>query len=134
MHQRTERLLANKSAQGVNINLLCDAIDFLATDYWEYRYQQLPTEEMNRRCSEKYDRGFDVRKVGDMTVAYTPYEYKVKYQMTGTAKAREYPLEWHLGVGSDPETLLRIYFFHDDTAKKIVIGSLPEHLPAVQIQ
>ena len=48
--------------------------------------------------------------------------------------AREYPLDWHLGVGSDPENLLRIYFFHDDTARKIVIGSMPEHLTAVQIQ
>ena len=51
-----------------------------------------------------------------------------------TEKAREYPLNWHLKVGNDPENLLRIYFFHDDKARKLVIGSLPEHLRAVQIR
>ena len=134
MHKRTETLLAKKSAWGVDLGLLCDALDFLATDYWDYRFARLPKEEMNRRCSEKYHRPFDVRKLGDMTIEYTPSDYKVKYQMTGTPKAREYALNWHLVVGNDPENLLRIYFFHDDQARKIVIGSLPEHLRAVQIQ
>lgn len=134
LHRRTETLLEKRSAQGVNIGLICDALDFLATDYWENRYAQLPTDEMNLRCSEKYGRRFDVSRVGTLTIGYTPLEYKVKYLMTGTAKAREYPLDWHLGVGSDPENLLRIYFFHDDSARKIVIGSMPEHLTAVQIQ
>ena len=134
MHKRTETLLAKKTAWGVDLGLLCDALDFLATDYWEQRFKQLPVDEMNRRCSAKYQRPFDVSRLGDMTVEFTPGEYKVKYRMTGTEKAREYPLNWHLKVGNDPENLLRIYFFHDDKARKLVIGSLPEHLRAVQIR
>ena len=100
--------------------MLCDALDFLATDYWEQRFKQLPVDEMNCRCSAKYQRPFDVSRLGDMTVEFTPGEYKVKYRMTGTEKAREYPLNWHLKVGNDPENLLRIYFFHDDKARKLV--------------
>lgn len=134
MHKRTETLLAKKTAWGVDLGLLCDALDFLATDYWEQRFKQLPVDEMNRRCSAKYQRPFDVSRLGDMTVEFTPGEYKVKYRMTGTEKAREYPLNWHLKVGNDPENLLRIYFFHDDKSRKLVIGSLPEHLRAVQIR
>ena len=134
MHKRTETLLAKKTAWGVDLSLLCDALDFLATDYWDYRFSQLPKEEMNRRCSVKYGRPFEVSKLGDLTVEFTPSEYKVKYKMTGTEKAREYALNWHLKVGNDPENLLRIYFFTDDKAQKLVIGSLPEHLRAVQIR
>ncbi len=51
MHKRTETLLAKKTAWGVDLGLLCDALDFLATDYWEQRFKQLPVDEMNRRCS-----------------------------------------------------------------------------------
>ena len=134
MHKRTETLLAKKTAWGVDLGLLCDALDFLATDYWDYRFARLPKDEMNRRCSAKYGRPFDVSKLGDYTIEFTPSEYKVKYKMTGTEKAREYGLNWHLKVGNDPENLLRIYFFPDDKAQKLVIGSLPEHLRAVQIQ
>ena len=134
MHKRTDTLMAKKTAWGVDLGLLCDALDFLATDYWDYRFDKLPVDEMNRRCSVKYGRPFDVRKLGDMTIEYTPSEYKVKYKMTGTEKAREYALSWHLVVGNDPENLLRIYFFPDDKARKLVIGSMPEHLRAVQIR
>ena len=134
MHKRTETLLAKRTAWGVDLGLLCDALDFLATDYWDYRFSHLSKDEMNRRCSAKYGRPFDVSKLGDYTIEFTPSEYKVKYKMTGTEKAREYALNWHLKVGNDPENLLRIYFFPDDKAQKLVIGSLPEHLRAVQIQ
>lgn len=134
MHKRTETLMAKKTAWGVDLGLLCDALDFLATDYWDYRFDRLPVEEMNRRCSAKYGRPFVVTKLGDLTIEFTPGEYKVKYKMTGTEKAREYALSWHLKVGNDPENLLRIYFFTDDKAQKLVIGSMPEHLRAVQIR
>ena len=134
LHKRTETLMDKKTAWGVDLGLLCDALDFLATDYWDYRFDKLPVDEMNRRCSAKYGRPFDVRKLGDMTIEFTPSEYKVKYKMTGTEKAREYALSWHLTVGNDPENLLRIYFFPDDKARKLVIGSMPEHLRAVQIR
>lgn len=42
-------------------------------------------------------------------------------------------MDYHLSVGNDPENLLRIYFLHDDGKQLIVIGSLPKHLKAVNI-
>ena len=134
LHKRTETLMDKKTAWGVDLGLLCDALDFLATDYWDYRFDKLPVDEMNRRCSAKYGRPFIVTKLGDLTIEFTPSDYKIKYKMTGTEKAREYALSWHLKVGNDPENLLRIYFFPDDKARKLVIGSMPEHLRAVQIR
>ena len=68
MHKRTETLLAKKTAWGVDLGLLCDALDFLATDYWDYRFSRLSKDEMNCRCSAKYGRPFDVSKLGDYTI------------------------------------------------------------------
>lgn len=127
MHERTDRTLADSGSQ-VSLETLCDALDFLANDYWEYHFGIIDETEMNRRCHLKYDRPFDVRPVGDLTVEFAPHEYKVKYLMTGTAKRREYPLNMHLASGNTAPWLLRIYFFFDDAGEKLVIGSLPDHL------
>ena len=55
MHKRTETLLAKKTAWGVDLGLLCDALDFLATDYWDYRFSRLPrvylkTQKRPKKC------------------------------------------------------------------------------------
>ncbi len=134
LHERAVSLLNEKSAQTVSVGLICDAIDFLATDYWERRYEQIGTEEMNSRCSVKYGRPFVVTPLGNATIQYTPDEYQVRYQKAGAGKEALCDLNYHLRVGRDPENLLRIYFFHDDERKKIVIGSLPKHLRAVSIK
>jgi len=134
MHQKAKDLLLNKEAKSVPLELICDALDFLATDYWDARYARIGTDEMKLRCSEKYGRPFEVKPTGNTTVEYTPTEYKIKYYIGQRGKPVETPLDWHLGVGSDPENQLRIYFLHDDKKQLIVIGSLPKHLRAVTIQ
>ena len=134
VHPRAVGLLQEKSAQKVNVRLICDALDFLATDYWARRYEQITTEEMNTRCSQKYGRPFEVKPTGSTTVEFTPGQYKIKYFPGCQGKPVESPLDWHLGVGNDPENLLRIYFLHDDEKRLIVVGSLPTHLRAVKIR
>lgn len=134
LHTRAVTLLEDKSARSVSVELICDALDFLATDYWERRYARISTEEMNSRCSEKYGRPFEVKPTGTKTIEFTPAQYKVKYFPGALGKPVESPLDYHLGVGNDPENLLRIYFLHDDTKKLIVVGSLPRHLKAVTIK
>ena len=131
---RAVDLLADKSARDINIETICDALDFLATDYWERRYHQLPNEEMNTRCAEKYGRPFDIRPTGTTTIEFTPTQYKVKYFAGRRGKPVESPLDFHLSVGNDPQNLLRIYFLHDDEKQLIVVGSLPRHLRAVTIK
>ena len=134
LHPRAVDLLADKSARDINIETICDALDFLATDYWERRYHQLPNEEMNTRCAEKYGRPFDIRPTGTTTIEFTPTQYKVKYFAGRRGKPVESPLDFHLSVGNDPQNLLRIYFLHDDEKQLIVVGSLPRHLRAVTIK
>ena len=134
LHAKAKALLEDKTARSVSVGLVCDALDFLATDYWERRYARISTEEMNNRCSKKYGRPFEVKPTGKNTIEFTPTQYKVKYFMGAAGKPVESPLEFHLGVGNDPENLLRIYFLHDDEKKLIVVGSLPRHLRAITIQ
>ena len=134
LHPRAVDLLADKTARDINIETICDALDFLATDYWERRYRKLPSEEMNTRCAEKYGRPFDIRPTGNTTIEFTPSQYKVKYFPGKRGKPVESPLDFHLAVGNDPQNLLRIYFLHDDEKQLIVVGSLPRHLRAVTIK
>jgi len=133
LHPRATALLEEKSARTVDVGLICDALDFLATDYWSRRYEQIDTEEMNSRCAGKYGRPFEVTHVGRATIDYTPAQYKIKYFSGARGKPVESPLDFHLRVGNGAENLLRIYFLHDDEKKLIVVGSLPRHLRAVTI-
>ena len=134
LHKKAIDLLTERDAAGVDLNLICDALDFLATDYWSARYDRLPTEEMLTRCSEKYGRPFEVKPTGVITIEYTPGQYKIKYFPGRNGKPVESALDYHLRVGNDPENLLRIYFLHDDKKQCIVVGSLPRHLRSVKIQ
>ena len=134
LHPKAAALLNEKSARTVNISLICDALDFLATDYWERRYHNISTEEMNKRCGEKYGRPFDVMPTGTTSIEFTPGEYKIKYFIGKKGKPVESALDYHLRVGNHTENLLRIYFLHDDEKQLIVVGSLPCHLRAVSIK
>lgn len=134
LHPRAVAMLEDKSARNVSAELICDALDFLATDYWDRRYLRISEDEMNSRCSKKYGRPFDVKPVGSTTIEYTPSQYKIKYFPGPQGKPTDSALDAHLRVGNDPENLLRIYFLHDDEKQLIVIGSLPRHLRAVTIQ
>lgn len=135
LHPKAVGLLEDKSAQGVDVGLICDALDFLATDFWDNRYLRISVDEMNMRCSEKYGRRFEITPTGENTINYTPSQYKIKYYKNPrTGKPMESGLDYHLRVGSDPENLLRIYFLLDDEKKQVVVGSLPRHLRAITIK
>ena len=69
-----------------------------------------------------------------MTIEFTPSEYRIKYYKNAQGKNADSDLDYHLRVGNDPENLLRIYFLHDDARRRIVIGSLPDHLKTVTVQ
>lgn len=134
LHPKAISLLEEKSNKTVSVSLICDALDFLATDYWERRYHRISNEEMNSRCSEKYGRPFIISPIGTTTIERTPGQYKIKYFKGNKGKPVETSLEFHLRVGNDSKNLLRIYFLHDDEKKLIVVGSLPRHLKAATIQ
>ncbi len=134
LHPRAVSRMLTRSCQCAAVDLVCDALDYLATDWWEMRYLQLPREAALTRCAEKYGRPFDVAPIGQMTIGFTPGEYKIRYGKNAVGKACERGLDFHLRVGNDSENLLRIYFLHDDEKKLIIVGSLPDHLKSVSIQ
>ena len=133
MHPKAAALLEDRSAWKVDIGLICDALDFLATDYWAQRYERIDEEEMLSRCSRKYGRPFEIKPTREATVNYSPDQYTISYGLNASGKPAERALSSHLRVGNAPENLLRIYFLHDDEKKKIVIGSLPLHLRTIKI-
>ncbi len=134
LHPHAVDRMLTRSNQCAAVDLVCDALDFLATDYWEQRYLQVPRDLILTRCAEKYGRPFEVKPTGQATIDFTPGEYRVRYGKNAQGKDAERDLNCHLRVGNDPENLLRIYFFHDDEKRLIVVGSLPDHLRAVKIR
>ena len=134
LHSKAVSRMLTRSNQCASVDLICDALDFLATDYWEMRYLQIPRDVMLTRCSEKYGRPFDISPVGQATIEFTPSEYRIKYFRNAQGKELDSDLNYHLRVGNDSGNLLRVYFLHDDEQKLIVVGSLPDHLRSVKIQ
>lgn len=130
-HKKAQNLIRKTSVSEVDMVLLCDAIEFLACEYYDYTFGQIGKEEMNTICSRKYDRPFDVGSSGDLSIYKYPKEYKIKYGQGYTGKPVEMALNMHLKVGKDNENLLRIYFLIDREKKLIVVGSLPKHLPTI---
>lgn len=128
LHQRAKRELLSVSPDEVNLSLLCDALEYLATDYRDELLGLISEEEKLNRCSRKYDRPFIVTPVKGVSVGMYPSEYKIKYGISPKGKLVETPLDLHLKVGDKSDNLLRIYFLYDKETKQIVIGSLPKHL------
>lgn len=134
LHPKAIARMLTKSSQCADVELICDALDYLATDYWEMRYLQVPKDVTLTRCAEKYDRPFEVKPTGKVTIEAFPGEYRMKYYKDGQGNEMDSDLDYHLRVGNKSEYLLRIYFLHDDENQLIVVGSLPDHLSSVKIQ
>lgn len=133
-HSRAKDLICATPTSEVDMKLLCDALEYLATDYRDSVEGIITHEELLHRCAQKYNRPFDVSSVGTSTIEFTPMDYKIKYYIGAKGKPVESPLNLHLRVGNDPENLLRIYFLYDKEKRLVVVGSLPKHLRAVQIK
>ena len=116
--------LNRNDAENVDIDVICDSLDYLEHLYSQYLFEGMEKEELNDKSSEIYNRPFEVSPSGIPISAKG--ECKVKYTFEDGIR-REYPLDWHLKAGNHGE-LIRIYFIIDKTKKKMIIGSLPNHL------
>jgi len=130
-HKRARDLLERAPAGSVDLRLLCDALEYLATDYRDFLLGTVDSDALLLRCSQKYNRPFEVTRNSDMSVAMYPQDYKIKYYIGFKGKEIDSVLDRHLKVGIDSDKLLRIYFLFDEDKKRIVVGSLPGHLPTV---
>ena len=133
-HQRAVRLIQNVAANDIDMQLLCDAIEYLAVEYRDLKAGILKWDDVKRKCSEKYGRPFTVTGCGETSIEMYSNQYKIKYKAGFKGKPVETPLDEHLKVGNTAGNLIRIYFLYDDERKVIVVGSLPHHLKVAQIQ
>lgn len=132
-HPRARELITETPTNEIDLRLLCDALEYLATEYRDKMEGEITEEELLSRCSKKYNRPFEVVPVGTTTIEYTPSEYKIKYYIGFKGKPIESDLNLHLRVGTDAEKLLRIYFLYDTEKRLVVVGSLPKHLRTVKL-
>ncbi len=130
-HERARDLMEKTPPDRVNMELLCDALEYLAEEYRDELLGTIDGIQRDRRCSEKYGRPFQVVPTKGPSVNMYPNDYKIKYYIGHKGKPVESLLDLHLKVGNDPDSLLRIYFLYDKEKKMIVVGSLPEHLRTV---
>ena len=131
LHQRACNEMSAVEPNEINLELLCNALEYLATDYRDNLLGIIDTTEMKRRCDQKYERSFEVTPVNGVSVEKYSREYKIKYGSGFKGKPVECLLNLHLKVGIEKTKLVRIYFLYDTALKLIVVGSLPDHLPTV---
>jgi hypothetical protein len=118
---------AVKDAVYEDVPLVYKGLLLLANEYrnMRLRVEEAGKEKFEARCGE-----LGLRFGGSMTeVAAGQYEseYYVDYPVGSGLKHK---LEFHLRKGStkDDRLCLGIYFFWDDQARLVVVGSLPAHL------
>lgn len=126
-HQRAIGLI-NKAKIDIDMDLLCDSLEYLASEYYDKTFGLIDEQEHNNICRQKYNRPFEVTPSGEVSIRTYPLEYKIKYGFGPTGKLKEVPLETHLKVGKGNSNIIRIYFYIDRNKKLIVVGSLPDHL------
>ncbi len=131
LHERAKEMLSELKTGEWDIGLICDALEFLATDYRDELTGSITEDEMKSNCSRKYGRPFDVTPLSGLSIQSAPKEYKIKYYTGFKGKPVESLLDLHLRVGNSAEDLIRIYFLYDKDKKVIVVGSLPKHLPTL---
>lgn len=116
--------LNNNDAENVDVDVICDALDYLDKAYSRYLFEGLSIDELNEYSSKIYNRPYNVTPSGIPVSAKG--DCKVKYAFVNENRI-EHVLDQHLKIGKHGE-LLRIYFIIDKERQKIVIGSLPNHL------
>ena len=134
LHSRAEKMLQTVSAKEVNIHLLCDSLEYLASEYRDQKAGFMSRSQADLLCAQKYNRPFDIAPCGATAVEMFPDDYRIKYDMGQKGQSKDAVLDWHLKIGKTTENLIRIYFLYDDRRKLVVVGSLPRHLRTAQVQ
>ena len=111
-----------KYSGAMDTALLCDGIIYLNA-YSLYRKGVLDAKELERYAA---DVGWEVCFSGMEAVRVYKSEYSARIG------EKTYVLDQHIKYGVKSRNLIRVYFTWDEQLKKIVIGSMPEHLPTVK--
>ena len=111
-----------KYSGSLDVSSLSDGIVYLAA-YAKYRRQELTDEELNLYAEHKH---WEIQGCGKEALRIYRSDYTV------TVDGEQYILDQHIKRGVRAEELIRIYFCWDDKSRKIIIGSMPEHLATVK--
>ena len=106
----------------LDIVSLCDGIVFIDA-YARYRKHSATEEELQLYAERN---NWEVQSCGKETLRVRKSDYTVTYG------DRQYITDLHIKHGVKTEELIRIYFCWDDSSKKVIIGSMPEHLATVK--
>lgn len=131
LHPRALQTLDAANLNSDRLELLYDALDYMATDFWENRYGDLDDEELLNLSSQKYHRAFEITPCKSTSINVYPEQYRIPYFKDEQGKVKPSDLNYHLKAGNKAEHLVRIYFLFDNVKKLIVVGSMPEHLQTV---
>lgn len=131
LHPKAIQTFDSAHVNSEQLEIIYDALDFMATDYWENRYAGLSEKEMRGRASKKYDRNFKLEPCMSTSIDVFPEQYKIPYFKDEMGNIRPSDLNYHFKVGVKSEHMVRIYFLFDDKNKLIVVGSMPDHLRTV---
>ena len=101
---------------------LCDGIVYLNA-YAKYRRSEITDEQLSVYSERRH---WETGGCGKETLKMYRNDYSININ------GNTYLLDQHIKRGVHAEQLIRIYFCWDDTSKKIIIGSMPEHLPTVR--
>jgi len=128
IHERAQRQMKEIKNEDVDLNLICDALEFLANEYWDELNGIIDLEESLRLCSLYYNRPFEVGECGDRNIRDYPEDYCISHN------SKSIQLTHHLKIGKDSKRLVRIYFYYDKADQTILIGSMPKHLRTTSYQ
>ena len=106
---------------GLDTALLCDSLVYLNA-YGKYRKGELSESEL-QMYTENHN--WEAQPCGKEAVQMFASDYAV------THDGVKYTLDMHLKYGNRSTNLIRIYFCWSDKLQKVLIGSMPEHLPTV---
>ena len=111
-----------KYSAPLDISCLCDGIVFLDA-HVRYRRTELEAEEYELYSERRH---WETGGCGKETLKRCRDDYTV------TVGGKTYTLDQHIKHGIRAEDLIRIYFYWDEESRKIIIGSMPGHLPTVK--
>ena len=112
-HEKAIYLISKVKSDKIDIELLCDAIEFLAIEYRDERLNLISEEEKYNLCKKKYNRPFTITPSGSKSIEDYSKDYKIKYKIGPKGKPVEVLLDMHLKVGIGKENLIRIYFYYE---------------------
>lgn len=112
-----------KKCSGVlDVALLCDGLLYLS-GYARYKRNEISEDVLNLYAEMNH---WSVERCGTECIKFYSEAYSC------TVGNQKYTLDYHIKYGIKSVQLIRVYFCWDDRLRKVIIGSMPEHLPIVK--